>query len=187
MTEAPDPMPTGDEALAPPLWRASVPGFLAALDRIEATLASAEAALGPRFAEALEQRPGPGMMPVARQAATAVQFALRTAFPLAGLRPPELRGSLDAAGLRARIDEARSLLAGLDPAAFAGAEARVVRGQAGFAEVELPGEAFLRDFGLPNFYFHQAMLHVALKQAGAPLGKADFDARHDYPPGFSFG
>ena len=40
---------------------------------------------------------------------------------------------------------------------------------------------------LPNLYFHQAMLHVALKQAGVRLGKADFDGIHEYPEGFSFG
>jgi hypothetical protein len=31
------------------------------------------------------------------------------------------------------------------------------------------------------------MAHVALKRAGVPLGKADFDGLHDYPEGFSFG
>ena len=31
------------------------------------------------------------------------------------------------------------------------------------------------------------MAHVALKQAGVPLGKADFDGLHDYPEGFSLG
>ena len=29
------------------------------------------------------------------------------------------------------------------------------------------------------------MAHVALKQAGVPLGKADFDGKHDYPDGFT--
>lgn len=173
---------------APPLHRASVTTFLAALDRIEATLARAEAALGPGYAAALaEQRPGPGMFPAGKQVAACVQFMLRTAFPLAELRAPELRGGFDGPGLVGRIAEARRLLAGLDPAAFAGAEARPVRGQAGFAAIELPGAAFLHEFGLPNVYFHQAMAHVALKQAGAPLGKADFDGKHDYPPGFTLG
>jgi hypothetical protein len=31
------------------------------------------------------------------------------------------------------------------------------------------------------------MAHVALKKAGVQLGKADFDGKHDYPEGFSFG
>ncbi|MBP7003312.1 DUF1993 family protein [Amaricoccus sp.] len=172
---------------APPLYLASVPVFLAILDRIEASMRRAEAALGPAFPAALERRPSDRMFPAAQQAASSVQFMLRTAFPLAGLRPPEIRGGLDGPGLLARIDEARRLLAGLDPADFAGAEGRIARGQAGFAPVELPGAAFLFEFGLPNVYFHHAMAHVALKQAGAPLGKADYDGRHDYPPGFSLG
>ena len=128
------------------------------------------------------------MLPAGRQVATAAQFTLRIAFPLAGERTPEVRDPLDSmAGLRARIAGSRALLAGLDPAAFEGAETRMVRAQAGFADLEMPGEAFLFRFGLPNFYFHQAMAYVALKQAGAPLGKADFDGLHDYPEGFSLG
>ena len=32
------------------------------------------------------------------------------------------------------------------------------------------------------------MAHVALKEkAGVPLGKADFDGKHDYPEEFTFG
>ena len=176
-----------DPEAAPPLWRATVPIFLAVLDRIEAELARAEARLAARVAAALAQRPSNGMMPAERQVATAVQFTLRIAFPLAGERVPELRGPLDVAGLRARLGAAREHLRGLDPAAFAGAETRMVTAQAGFAVLELPGEAYLHEFGLPNLYFHHAMAHVALKQAGVPLGKADFDGKHDYPEGFTFG
>jgi hypothetical protein len=172
----------------PPLWRATVPVFLGVLDRMEAELVRAEARLGEAgMAAALAQRPSAGMMPAERQVATAAQFTLRVAFALAGERAPELRGPLDAAGLRARIAAAREHLRGLAPAAFAGAEARTVTAQAGFAVLELPGEAFLHEFGLPNVYFHHAMAHVALKQAGVPLGKADFDGKHDYPEGFTFG
>jgi len=178
---------TIEAGATPPLHRATIPPFLAALDRMAATLAKAEGRLGPRFAEALAQRPATDMFPAAQQVATAVQFTLRVAFPLAGRRPPELRGALDAEGLRARIAEARELLAALPPEAFEGAETRAVRANAGFAVLELPGEAFVGAFGLPNVYFHMAMAHVALKQAGAPLGKADFDGLHDYPAGFSFG
>lgn len=172
---------------APPLYRASVPQLLGVLERMAATLARAEAQLGPRLDQALATRPAEGMLPAARQVATAAQFTLRIGFPLAGRRPPELRGGFDAVGLRARISKARSLLAALPPADFAGAEGRRLRAQAGLADLELDGETFLFRFGLPNLYFHQAMAHVALKQAGVRLGKADFDGLHDYPEGFSFG
>lgn len=175
------------EAAAPPLWRATVPVFVGVLDRIEAEFTIAEARLGAGFAAALALRPAPKMLSLDRQVATAVQFTLRIAFPLAGERAPELREPMDAAGLRGRIAAARAHLRSLDPAAFEGAETRMVREQAGFAVLDLPGEVFLQEFGLPNLYFHQAMVHVTLKQAGAPLGKHDFDGRHDYPEGFSFG
>ena len=78
-------------------------------------------------------------------------------------------------------------MAALAPEDFAAAETRTVRVQAGFADLELDGERFLHGFGLPNLYFHHAMAHVALKQAGVRLGKADFDGMHDYPEGYSLG
>jgi hypothetical protein len=175
------------QRVEPPLYRSTVPVLLAVLDRVEAMLDRAGRELGEGVGAALGRRPADGMLTAGRQLATAVQFTLRIACPLAGERIPELRGPLDAPGLRARIVAARAVLAGLDPEAFAGAEGRVVTAQAGFAVLDLAGEAYLHEFGLPNLYFHQAMAHVALKQAGVTLGKHDFDGKHDYPDGFSFG
>ncbi|MER2507773.1 MAG: DUF1993 family protein [Amaricoccus sp.] len=171
----------------PPFYRATVPVFVGVLGRLAGELARAEARLGDRFAEALNARPAVGMMPVARQVATATQFTLRIAYPLVGRRVPELRDAMDGPGLHARIAGARALLEALGPEEFTHSGRRVIRAQAGLADLELPAEMFLNEFGLPNLYFHHAMAHVALKQAGAPLGKADFDGRHIYPEGFSFG
>lgn len=172
---------------APPLWRASVPVFLGVLARLEAMLRRGEVELGERYSVALDHRPEEKMLTAARQVATAVQFTLRIAYPLAGERVPEVRAPIDAAGLFERIAATRALLTALDPAAFAGADTRTVREQAGFAVLDLPGEVYLHEFGLPNLYFHHAMAHVGLKQAGLALGKADFDGKHDYPEGFSLG
>ena len=158
------------------------------LDRVAAALVRGRDQLGPEGLEtALAQRPAAGMLSAARQVATTAQFTVRIAWPLAGRRPPELRGGFDAAGLAGRLAAARARLAELPPPDFAEAETRLVRFQAGFADLELPGLAFLHEFGLPNLYFHQAMVHVALKQAGVRLGKADFDGVHVYPEGYSFG
>jgi hypothetical protein len=177
-----------DEIDEPRIYRASVPVFRAVLGRLKGALTRAEAQLGAeRLAGALAQRPAPGMMTTARQVATAVQFTVRIAYPLAARRAPELRGGFDAAGLRSRIEAARGALDDLAPAEFEAAERRPIRFQAGFADLDLPGEAYLHAFGLPNLYFHQAMAHVGFKQAGVTLGKADFDGLHDYPESFSFG
>lgn len=183
---SPNPLPD-PAAPAPPLYRATVPVFLAFLARLEGMLSRAEAHLGAELEAALAQRPAAGMLSANRQIATAIEFTLRIAVPLAGGRPPELRDAFDVAGLRARVAAAREHLEALDPRDFEGAEERLVRAQAGFAMLDLPGEAFLHEFGLPNLYFHHAMAHVALKQAAVPLGKADFDGMHDYPEGFSLG
>ncbi len=177
----------GAAVAEPPLWRATIPVFDAVLLRLERTVAKAIATLGTDADAAFMQRPAPEMLPAGRQVATAAQFTLRIAYPLAGRRVPEVRGGLDAAGLGSRLAETRALLAALPPGDFAGAEGRLVRFQAGFADLEQDGEAFLHGFGLPNLYFHQAMAHVALKQAGVRLGKADFDGLHDYPENFSLG
>ena len=175
------------EQRRPPFYRATVPVFLGVLERLGGQLGRAEARLGEGFEEALRARPAAGMMPVARQVATTAQFTLRIAYPLVGRRVPELRDAMDGPGLRARIAGAAALLEALAPEDFTHSGRRMIRAQAGLADLELPAEVFLNEFGLPNLYFHQAMAHVALKQAGVPLGKADFDGRHIYPDDFSFG
>jgi hypothetical protein len=48
------------------------------------------------------------------------------------------------------------------------------------------GADFLHLFGLPNFFFHLTMGYAALRAAGVPLGKADFDGFHAYPADFRF-
>lgn len=168
-----------------PMYDATIPVFLAVLDRLEAMLNKVRASSGGEAA--LATRPAEGMFPASQQIATAIQFMLRIVFPLVGRRTPELRGAMDANGLAARINGARELLNSLPPELFEGAATRKVRALAGFADLEMSGEAMLYEFGLPNLYFHQSMAYVALKQAGVPLGKTDYDGLHAYPEGFAFG
>lgn len=170
------------------LFAMTIPVLGGVLDRLAASLLRAERDLGPeRLETALLTRPAPGMLPITRQAATCAQFTVRIALPLVGRRAPELRGGFDLSGLLTRIEAARCCLGDLGPDDFAGAGDRIIRFQAGFADLELPGHAYLTSFGLPNLFFHQAMVHVGLKQAGVRIGKADFDGQHEYPEAFSFG
>jgi hypothetical protein len=62
----------------------------------------------------------------------------------------------------------------------------VIRHQAGFALLEQTGAEFLHLYGIPNFFFHLTMGYAALRAAGVPLGKADFDGFHSYPADFRF-
>jgi hypothetical protein len=167
---------------APPLYAASVSVFRRHLDltrRLLDRVAGREALLGARLA--------PDMFTCGQQIATASGFALRTAFPLAGLQVPVLEDPPpDRSGLKRRIAATQAALEGLDPAAFAGAAARRIRHRAGFADLEQDGGAFLHLFGMPNFLFHTTMAFAILRAEGLEIGKADFDGLHDYPPGFRF-
>jgi hypothetical protein len=174
------------EPSAPPLYVAAVPVFLRALQRLRAwlTLAESHAAQGAIAIDAaMRTRPAADMLPFGVQAQIVVNFTLRAGFPLAGLPHPGY-GEFpdDPDGLRARIARAEALLQWLDPQAFAGAEDRTIADRAGEAEVRLPGERFLRDYALPNLYFHLVAAYIALRGVGVPLGKADFDGFHVYRP-----
>jgi hypothetical protein len=76
---------------------------------------------------------------------------------------------------RSRVAEAASLLAAVGPSEFD------ERPDEPFAQ-ELPNgmafdmsrERYVRDWALPHAAFHQMIAYAILRQAGVPLGKADF-------------
>jgi uncharacterized protein len=126
------------------------------------------------------------MFPAGQQFASAIGFTLRISYPLAGRDIPVLQGPTDVTGLMARIGVAEAALHALSETEFVGADARIIRHQAGQAMLEQTGADFLHLYGLPNFFFHLTMGYAALRAAGADLGKADFDGFHTYPAGFRF-
>lgn len=134
-------------------------------------------------------RAGPKMLrvqladafPAGQQFATAAGFALRVCCALAGREVPDLPDAL-----APRLAVARATLGAMRPDDFLGAESRIIRHQAGMAELQQTGPDFLYLYGLPNFFFHLTMGYAALRAAGMPLGKADFDALHAYPADFRF-
>lgn len=155
------------------MYQASVPVFRHYLARVAAMAEKA----GP---EALDARIA-DTFPASQQFATAAGFALRITCPLAGRAVPDLPQALGP-----RLAVARAMLGAMTPAEFDGAETRLIRHTAGFADLEQTGVDFLHLYGLPNFFFHLTMGYAALRAAGVPLGKADFDGFHSYPTGFRF-
>jgi uncharacterized protein len=155
------------------MYQASVPVFRHYLSRVSDIVAVA----GP---DALDARIADSF-PARQQFATAAGFALRIACPLAGREVPDLPQ-----GLGPRLAVARALLGAMTAAEFEGGESRIIRHRAGFAELEQTGAEFLHLYGLPNFFFHLTMGYAALRAAGVPLGKADFDGFHSYPADFHF-
>ncbi len=155
------------------MYQASVPVFRHYLARVAGMVETA----GP---EALETRIADAF-PAGQQFATAAGYALRIACPLAGREVPSLPQALGP-----RLAVARAMLGAMQASEFEGAETRLIRHRAGFAEIEQNGSDFLYLYGLPNFFFHLTMGYAALRLAGIPLGKADFDGFHSYPDDFHF-
>ena len=157
----------------PPLYAASVPVFRHYLGRVQGIVEIAgpdvlRAQIGDAFA-------------AGRQFATAAGFALRVACPLAGREVPDMPQALGP-----RLAVVRATLGAMRPDEFLGAETLVIRHQAGFSELEQSASDFLHLYGAPNFFFHLTMGYAALRAAGVPLGKADFDGFHSYPAEFRF-
>nr|WP_315201687.1 DUF1993 domain-containing protein [uncultured Albidiferax sp.] len=158
------------------MYAASVPVFQRYLGQL-ARMVDAGAAHGCD----LQARLVPDMLPLGLQIDIATQFSLRACAPLAGLEvPPFGLGSATFADLHARISRAQAFLAALTPEQMAGSAQRLCTDQAGQATVALPGEAFLAQYALPNFFFHLTSAYALLRQQGVPLGKADFDGWHQY-------
>ncbi len=166
------------------LYATSVLVFQRYLTRLAALLDRAErhCDADPAQCDALlEARLAPDMLPLRVQMEVVSNFALRAAFPLAGLAVPDY-GVFpgDFAGLRARLARTQRLLEALTPESFSGAETRSVSDRAGEADLTLPAPKFLFEYAIPNFFFHLSMAYAILRSRGVDVGKADFDGYHRY-------
>ena len=155
------------------MYQATVPVFRHYLGQMSAMVEKAgRSSLDAQIADSF---------PAALQFATAAGFTLRIACPLAGREVPDLPTAL-----APRLAVARATLGAMKPAEFDGSELRMIQHRAGFAELEQTGRDYVYLFGLPNFFFHLTMGYAALRGAGVPVGKADFDGFHSYPADFRF-
>ena len=101
--------------------------------------------------------------------ATAIQSVRNGVFSPDRSQPPQ-----DFAGLKAKLAEADSFLAALDPAEIDALVGQDMRFE--FGDIKLPytAEDFLLSFSQPNFYFHVSMAYAILRAQGVPLGKRDY-------------
>ena len=74
-----------------------------------------------------------------------------------------------------RIKETISFLQSVDPAALDGDPARPIALKLpGGRAFDLTADQFVRDWALPQFYFHVMAAYLILRNAGVDLGKADY-------------
>ena len=165
------------------LFEATVPVFRHYLQRIEMLLTelpdAQEALLHTRLAD--------HAFSASEHLQTAVGFASRTVMPLMSqeaLEPDDVETSRD--DLIRLSHESGEWLATVTAADFGGASERIIRHEAGTAELAQDATTFVTLFMLPNFFFHFGMAFAILRGGGAAIGKEDFDGQHRYGASFRF-
>jgi hypothetical protein len=161
---------------------ASVPIFVRMLGNLLNWLDKAEAqALARKFDSAnyLGLRLAPDMLPFTRQIQIATDTAKGCVARLAGVEVPrweDQEASLDE--LRARVRKAIDYVQSVPPAQIDGSEGReIVLPMRTGEPLRFTGEAYLRHWVLPNFFFHVTTAYALLRHAGVDVGKADFLGR----------
>lgn len=165
-------MPLSMHAASVPLLTRSLTNLLAWLDKAESHAKARgfepDAYLGLRLA--------PDMLPFERQIQIASDAAKGCVARLADVEPPKWpddETTLDE--LRTRVRTTIEYVESIAPGQFEGSETRkIVLPLGPERSIEFDGEAFLKTFALPNFFFHVTMSYALLRHAGVALGKMDY-------------
>lgn len=163
------------------LYDITVPALVRGLENLSAQIDKAvayAAEKGLPEGELVQARLYEDMHPFARQ----VQIATDTAkFCVARLAQKEAPSWPDEeasfAELKARLDKAIAYLRSAERGGIDGREQAAIRFQAGPYQLHFIGQDYVRNFVLPNFYFHCAVAYAILRHKGVPLGKVDFLGR----------
>ena len=122
----------------------------------------------------VRSRLAPDQFDLRKQVQTTCDQAKFAAARVSGKEPPKHPDTEQTMGeLKARIQTVREYLATFSEKDFEGAESRVV------PLFFLPGKGmlatdWLREFALPNIYFHATTAYAILRAAGVPHGKSAY-------------
>ena len=124
----------------------------------------------------LQARLYPDMFALALQVQVACDFAASVSARLAGAEVPVFEFKADSfADLHARIDAAVAFISALSPAAFEGSATRDIVLRPGTPkEKHLNGQAYLSNYGMPQFFFHVTTAYAVLRHNGVEVGKKDY-------------
>lgn len=160
------------------MHQASAPIFLQMLNSLLAWLDKAEAHAKARKFDPnnwLTARLAPDMLPFKAQIGIATDHVKGCLARLAGVEVPKWADdeqTLD--DLRARVRKAIDYAKSAKPEQLDGSEQREITLPLPGGALKLTGEAYLKGFALPNFFFHVTMAYALLRQGGVELGKRDY-------------
>ena len=162
-----------------PMHTNSVPVFKQLLTAMKANLATTSAQVAEKSMDAdafLQARLFPDMFPLVKQVQIACDFARGISARLAGVDVPAHDGNeAGFADLDALIAKTLAFIDGLDAAKFDGSEGKEIVLRPGTPkERKLSGQAYLSNYGLPQFFFHVTTTYAILRHNGVAIGKKDY-------------
>jgi hypothetical protein len=162
-----------------PLYINSVPVFKQLLTALKAILIQADAHVVANSIEPdafLQARLYPNMFPLLKQVQIATDFARGISARLAGVDVPVYEGNEKSfADLDALLAQTLEFIGGVEASKFAGSETKEIVLRSGTPkEKKLNGQAYLSNYGLPQFLFHVTTTYAILRHNGLPIGKRDF-------------
>jgi len=161
------------------MYVTSVPVFKQMLNSLNDILSKAETHTTEKKIEAsalLQARLFPDMLPFTRQIQIAADFARGVSARLAGAEVPAYEDKEQTfEDLRALLIKTIAFIDDLAPSRFDGSETREIVLRPGTPkEKKLSGQAYLTNYGLPQFFFHVTTAYAILRHNGLDIGKRDY-------------
>ena len=157
---------------------ASAPILIAMLENMSAWLDKAEAhAAAKKFDPSvlLAARLAPDMLPLTKQVQIACDTAKFLIARLAGIDSPVFDDiETTVAELRSRIAATVAFVKSVPAEKVDNTEEKEVTLPRRSGPLVMKGEAYLKRFALPNFYFHATTTYALLRHNGVEIGKMDF-------------
>ena len=124
----------------------------------------------------LQSRLAPDMLPLARQIQIACDGAKNGVARLSGVEAPKFDDTESSLGeLKERIGKTLAYLASVPAAQLDGNESKDITFPVGKDKTRtMTGEAYLKHWMLPNFFFHVTTAYAIMRHNGVELGKSDY-------------
>lgn len=161
------------------MYTHSVPVFKQMLTALQTMLVQADAHAVAKAMEPdalLQARLFPDMFPLLKQVQIAADFSRGVSARLAGIDVPTFDGQEKTfADLDALLTQTLAFLDSVDASQFEGKESSEIVLRPGTPkERKLSGQAYLANYGLPQFFFHVTTAYNILRHNGMAIGKRDF-------------
>ena len=158
---------------------ASLPVFKTMLRNLSHILDKAQAHVEARKidpAALLQFRLAPDMLPFTRQVLIACDAAKNGVARMSGVEAPKFDDSETTfPELKERIQKTLDYLGTVPRESLDGTEEKEITFPVGRETMRtLTGEAYLKHWALPNFFFHVTMAYAILRNNGVELGKSDY-------------